>query len=159
MAIRIVREKGDDLLRIKAKEVSRFDHTLVRLIDDMFATMHHYHGIGLAAPQVGISKRIIVVEVDDDKLALVNPVIVEAAGEEADIEGCLSWPGHYGEVVRNTHITVVARTALGEEVKIQADGLLARCLQHEIDHLNGVLFCDIARRLLDQSEMSDGSDE
>ena len=104
MAIRMVRERGDELLGVRAKEVSRFDPTLARLIDDMFATMHHYHGIGLAAPQIGISKRIIVAEVDDVKLALINPEIIEAAGEEVDVEGCLSWPGNFGEVVRKAHI-------------------------------------------------------
>jgi len=159
MAIRIVRKRGDELLGVRAKEVSRFDHTLVRIIDDMYDTMHHYHGIGLAAPQIGISKRIIVAEVDDVKLALVNPEIIAGAGEEVDVEGCLSWPGNFGEVLRKTHIKVRGHTALGEEVEIVAEGLLARCLQHEIDHLNGVLFCDVALRLLDKSERQGLSDE
>jgi len=159
MAIRIVRKRGDELLGVRAKEVSRFDHTLVRIIDDMYDTMHHYHGIGLAAPQIGISKRIIVAEVDDVKLALINPEIIEGAGEEVDVEGCLSWPGNFGEVLRKTHIKVRGQTALGEEVEIVAEGLLARCLQHEIDHLNGVLFCDVALRLLDKSERQGLSDE
>jgi len=159
MAIRGLRERGDDILGVRAKEVSRFDPILARLIDDMFATMHHYHGIGLAAPQVGISKRIIVAEVDDVKMALINPEIIESAGEAIDVEGCLSWPGNYGEVSRKAQIKVKALTAQGEEVEIVAEGLLARCLQHEIDHLNGILFCDLALRLLDKSEMNDERDE
>ncbi|MBT9152344.1 MAG: Peptide deformylase [Firmicutes bacterium] len=150
MAVRLMRERGDEILQNSAKTVTRFDRTLQRLVLDMFETMHHHHGIGLAAPQVGIAKRIIVVEVDEQKLALVNPEIVWASGEGSDVEGCLSWPGNLGEVKRRLSIRVKAQNIHGEVIEVAAEGLLARCLQHEIDHLNGVLFCDIATRMLEK---------
>lgn len=155
LAIRIVREKGDETLRELALLVRRFDSTLERLVEDMFETMYHYNGIGLAAPQIGISKRIIVLDVHDYKLALINPVIVEAEGEEVDVEGCLSVPGVYGEVRRFARIKVKGNNTAGEEVEVAADGLLSRCLQHEIDHLNGVLFVDKVIRFVPKEELED----
>jgi len=150
MAIRLLRKKGDELLQGRARKVTRFDDVLQRLVNDMFDTMYHNNGIGLAAPQIGIAKRILVADVDDQKFALVNPEVIWTEGEETDVEGCLSWPGNFGEVRRHLAIKVRAQNTSGEAVEVVADGLLARCLQHEIDHLNGVLFCDIASRMLDK---------
>lgn len=158
MAIRIVREKGDEALREQARPVRRFDATLERLVEDMFETMYHYNGIGLAAPQIGISKRIIVIDVDDERLALINPAVVEAEGEEVDVEGCLSIPGVYGEVRRFSRIKVKAMNTAGEEVWVAADGLLSRCLQHEIDHLLGVLFVDKVIRYIQKEELLDDAE-
>jgi peptide deformylase len=159
MAIRIVREKGDPVLLDKARQINRFDHTLARLIEDMFETMEYYNGVGLAAPQVGISKRLIVVDTghEGERYAMVNPEIVEAEGEETDVEGCLSVPGVYGEVDRYERVLVRYQDASGEFLEVRASDLLARALQHEIDHLNGVLFVERVTRFIPQEEME--SDE
>lgn len=149
MAIRFLRTEGDQVLRKAAMPVKRFDATLERLINDMAASMYHYEGIGLAAPQIGISKQIVVVDAaDSGLLALVNPVIKTADGEELGLEGCLSVPNTLGEVPRATEVTVTAQDQCGNEIEIVAEGLLARVLQHEIDHLHGVLFIDRAERIL-----------
>ena len=155
MAVRMLREQGDPVLRQKAREVKGVDHVLTRLIEDMFETMYHYNGIGLAAPQIGISKRIIAIEVGQDKVALVNPVVVHQEGEEIDIEGCLSVPGIYGEVSRARSIRVKGLNADGVEQEVQAEGLLARALQHELDHLDGILFVDKVIRFIPKEELQD----
>ncbi|MBT9133317.1 MAG: Peptide deformylase [Firmicutes bacterium] len=147
MAVRIVREHGEDILRERARPVKRFDDVLQRLIEDMFETMYHYHGIGLAAPQIGVPKRVIVMDVDGVKLALVNPEIIASDGEEVDTEGCLSVPGVYGQVKRSAEVVVRGLNPDGTVSELEATALLARCLQHEIDHLDGVLFIDKAIEL------------
>lgn len=149
MAIRFLRTEGDAVLRKPAMVVKRFDATLGRLLDDMAESMYHYEGVGLAAPQIGISKQIVVIDAaESGLLELVNPGIVSSEGEEVDIEGCLSVPNTYGEVMRATTVKVVAQDRFGERIEIEAEGLLARALQHEIDHLYGVLFVDKAIRIL-----------
>lgn len=149
MAIRFLRTEGDAVLRKTALPVKRFDAALGRLLDDMVESMYHYNGIGLAAPQVGISKQIVVVDAaESGLLELINPEIVAADGEEVDNEGCLSVPGTYGEVTRAATVKVVAQSRTGESITIEAEGLLARALQHEIDHLRGVLFIDRATHIL-----------
>mgnify|MGYP001021137189 CR=1 FL=1 len=149
MAIRFMRTEGDEVLRKKAMPVKRFDAALGRILDDMAESMYHYEGVGLAAPQIGISKQIVVVDVaDSGLLELVNPKIVASQGEELDIEGCLSVPFTYGEVIRAASVTVVAQDRCGEAIEVEAEGLFARALQHEIDHLHGVLFIDRATRIL-----------
>jgi len=147
VALRTVREHGDEILRKQARPIKRFDQALQRLIDDMFETMYYSHGIGLAAPQVGVPKRAIVLDVDGVKLALINPEILGSEGEEISTEGCLSVPGVYGEVKRNASIVVRGHNPDGTATEIQATALLARCLQHEIDHLDGILFMDKATQL------------
>jgi len=159
MAIRLLREKGDESLQGRARKVTRFDDSLRRLVKDMFDTMYHHNGIGLAAPQIGIAKRILVADVDDQKMALVNPEIIWTEGEETDVEGCLSWPGNFGEVRRHSAVKVRAQNPSGEVIEMTAEGLLARCLQHEIDHLNGVLFCDIATRMLEEDSSIEPKNE
>ena len=125
MAIHEVITTENPILRQKAKKVHRFDPSIAKLIDDMFETMHVAHGVGLAAPQIAISVRIFVAEYEDRKIAMVNPEIIKAEGEDRGTEGCLSIPGY-----------------IGENIRVRAEGWLARILQHEIDHLDGILFLD-----------------
>ncbi len=132
------------ILRAKAKKVSRFDTSLERLITDMWETMRDAPGVGLAAPQVGESIRVLVAEYEDEAVALVNPEIIKRSeDEELGAEGCLSIPGYVGDgVARALAITVKARDPKGKEVRVKAEGWFARILQHEIDHLDGVLYTD-----------------
>ena len=143
MAILPIRTFGDPVLRTRAAEVGRLTDEHRRLIKDMIDTMRDAPGVGLAAPQVGVLERIFVWEVDDEHGALVDPVIVERSRKmDEDEEGCLSLPGIVFPVVRNAKVTVEALDENGNKVRIQADDLLARVFQHEIDHLDGVLFPD-----------------
>lgn len=132
------------ILRAKAKRVSRFDASLERLIKDMWETMRDAPGVGLAAPQVGESIRVLVAEYEDEAVTLVNPEIIKRSeDEELGTEGCLSIPGYVGDdVARASAITVKGRDAKGKEIRVKADGWFARVLQHEIDHLDGVLYTD-----------------
>jgi peptide deformylase len=132
----------DARLRTKAPRVPKIDSSVQQLIDDMVDTMREAPGIGLAAPQVGVPLRVIVCEVDENLHTLVNPEIVRAEGEQVGDEGCLSIPGYLGEVTRAMKVVVKGRNRNGKEVRIKAEGLLARCLQHEIDHIDGILFPD-----------------
>jgi len=147
MTLRVVRIYGDPALRQKAAPVTEFDDTLRRLVEDMRETMAAYHGIGLAANQVGVLQRVLVVDVplDDEtraRYALVNPTIIERSGSESNEEGCLSIPGIYEDVTRSFGLTVRAFDEHGKEFELRAEGYLARAIQHEVDHLDGVLFID-----------------
>jgi peptide deformylase len=143
MALRKIRNyRKDDILRKKAKEVTKADDRVRLLISDMIDTMYHADGVGLAAPQVGILKRIVVIDVGDGVHALINPEIISQSGEEIDYEGCLSLPGIRGKVKRPAHVVVRALDPDGKETELRADGLLARAVCHETDHLDGVLFID-----------------
>lgn len=147
MSIRAVRLYGDPSLRTKSVEVTRFDESLRALAQDMHETMRAYNGVGLAANQIGVLERILVVDVplDDDTRArytLVNPTIVKRAGSESGEEGCLSIPGIYEDVTRALAVEVRAVDERGQPLEVAGDGYLARALQHEIDHLDGVLFID-----------------
>jgi len=153
MAIRIVREEGDEVLRKKSREVNTIDQRIVTLVEDMADTMYYSEGVGLAAPQVGILKRIVVIDVGDGLLELINPEVIEQSGEECDIEGCLSLPEIVGEVTRPLKVVVKAKNLEGEDITIEGEGLLARALCHEIDHLNGILFIDRAQNILNRSEI------
>jgi len=148
MALRTIRKDGDEVLRKVSKPVDKIDHKIITLLDDMADTMYHADGIGLAAPQVGILKRVIVLDVGDGLIELINPVIVEHQGEQLYMEGCLSVPGYYGEVKRPAKVVVEGLNRKAEKVVIDAEGLLAVALCHEIDHLDGVLFKDKAKELL-----------
>lgn len=145
MTIRKILTMDYPVLRAKAKKVSRFDPWLERLVQDMWETMHEAPGVGLAAPQIGESVRVLVAEYEDHKVALVNPEITKASDdEELGTEGCLSIPGYVGDnVPRALAVTVKARDLKGKEVRVKAEGWWARILQHEIDHLNGVLYIDL----------------
>jgi peptide deformylase (EC 3.5.1.88) len=156
VAVREIVKYPAPSLRLKAKPVQVFDKTLQTLIDDMFETMRDAPGVGLAAPQIGESQRVVVVEYTDDerenarpkKYVLVNPEIVQESEETVtDLEGCLSVPGLAGEVERFEAVTVQAKNRFGKPIKLKASGWLARIFQHEIDHLNGVLYIDRATRV------------
>lgn len=136
------------VLRRKAKPVGKVTKEIAELIDEMTAAMRGSNGIGLAAPQVGVSRRVIVAEVEERLHALVDPVIVKHEGEALDTEGCLSIPGVVGEVPRAARVVVKAKSRRGRGMTVRAQGLLARVLQHEIDHLDGILFLD---RVVDKS--------
>jgi peptide deformylase len=143
VAILDIRVLGDPVLRQATVSVSAITDDIRRLVDDMFATMYHAKGIGLAAPQVGRSERLAVIDVDDDPFVIINPEIVESSSaREKGEEGCLSIPDIYGDVERPRHVTIRALGLDGQSFERDADDLLARCLQHEIDHLDGKLFVD-----------------
>ncbi len=146
MALRTIELWGSEILRRKADPIRQVDDELRTLIDDMFETMYHAEGVGLAAPQIGISQRIIVVDVHDEvtqPFALINPRLVEASTErEKGEEGCLSIPGLTAVVERAARVVVEGLDRDGKFLRVEGTGLLGRCLQHEIDHLDGVLFVD-----------------
>ena len=149
MAIREIREKGDEILYKKCKAVVKFDKKLHILLDDMYETMQSRDGVGLAAPQVGILKRAVVIDIGDGKIELINPEIVEESGEQTGSEGCLSVPGVFGEVTRPNVVTVKAQDRDGKWFKITGKELLARAFCHEIEHLDGKLFLDRVIRFID----------
>jgi peptide deformylase len=144
MGILPIRIAGDPVLREKAKKVKKVDASILKLIDDMIDTMHAAPGVGLAAPQVGVSLRVVVIETPDDGLmALINPEVVKASGERQVMEGCLSVPGYQAEITRSRQVTVKALDRDGKEIRLKAvDTLLAQALEHEIDHINGILYID-----------------
>ena len=140
--IREIVKIGDEVLRKKCHSVEKFDAKLHALLDDMYETMQEANGVGLAAPQIGILRRIVVIDVGEGKIELINPEIVKTSGEQTGEEGCLSCPGQWGEVTRPMKVTVKAQDRFGNEFKMKGTELLARAFCHEIDHLDGVLFVD-----------------
>lgn len=140
MAIREIRKEGDPILNKKCKEVKDFDNKLHILLDDMYETMKKAEGVGLAAPQVGILKRVVVIDIGDGKIELINPQIVEKSGSQYGQEGCLSVPKVFGMVERPNAVTVKAQDRNGNNITIKGEELLARALCHETDHLEGILF-------------------
>ncbi|NFN87604.1 peptide deformylase [Clostridium sporogenes] len=142
MAIRNIRKYGDDLLRKKSRKIEKIDDRILTLLEDMAETMYSADGVGLAAPQVGILKRVVVIDVGEGLIKLINPEIIETEGTETDVEGCLSVPGEQGEVERPYKVKVKALNEKGEEIVLEGEGLLARAFCHEIDHLDGILFVD-----------------
>ena len=144
MAVYKVVLMGDPVLREKAKPVKAINDSILRLLDNLRDTLHEYEGVGLAAPQIGVSKREIVVDNGEEYYELINPEIIREEGLDTAIEGCLSIPQLTGKVKRAARVTVKGLNREGEELSIEADGLLARAFQHEIDHLDGVLFVDRA---------------
>lgn len=154
MSIRIIVKDPDPVLREQAKEVTKFNPNLKKLLKDMADTMYDAEGVGLAAPQIGISKRVIVVDIGDENglIEMVNPVIVEQEGEQLGPEGCLSIPNLNGEVLRSDRIVVKGQNADGEPFTVEASGYLSRAFQHEVDHLNGILFTDLAESIYDISD-------
>lgn len=143
MAVIPIRTIPDPVLRQKTKRVKNIDGSVKKLIEDMRETLPAAHGVGLAAPQVGVSLRIAVINIPDEtELVLINPEVVRRQGERLVDEGCLSIPGYVGEIKRAESVTVKARDQHGKEIRIKADELLAQALEHEIDHLDGVLYID-----------------
>lgn len=142
MAIRNIVKVGDDVLRKVCRTQMTFDEKLWSLLDDMAETMYKAEGVGLAAPQVGILRRICVVDVGEGLIELINPVITEKSGSQKGSEGCLSVPDRFEEVTRPNRVTVRAQNRKGENIEIKAEGFLARAFCHEIDHLDGILYID-----------------
>ncbi|MBR2213759.1 MAG: peptide deformylase [Eubacterium sp.] len=159
MATRNIRELGDDVLRKETKEVKDVNRRTKILIEDMFDTMYEANGVGLAAPQVGILKKIFVVDVGDEDgnkvpYVFINPEILEREGVQVGFEGCLSVPGKSGKVARAEKVKVRAFNQDMEEFEMEAEGFLARAIQHEYDHLNGVVYVDkVEGRLYDNEEL------
>ncbi len=144
MAIRNIRENGDEILRKKSREVEEVNDKIKELIQDMTDTMHKLNGVGLSAVQVGVLKQVVVIDVDDGNgvYVLINPKILKTKGEREVEEGCLSFPNQYAKLKRAEEVTVEALNEKGKKVKIKAKELLAQALQHELEHLEGILFVD-----------------
>ena len=156
MALRNIREIGDPILNQRAKEVREMTPNLHALIEDMVETMRHANGVGLAAPQVGVLKRLVVIECEEGELhVLINPEIVERDGEQAGYEGCLSVPGKTGIVTRPNHVKVKALNENMEPVTVEGEELLARALCHELDHLDGHLYTEMAEELYTNEELEE----
>lgn len=159
MATRTILNESDPTLRKKSRAVENFDERLHELIDDMKETLTEADGAGLAAPQVGVLRRVVIVDDGQRLLELINPELIQVSGEEEGAEGCLSSPGEYGMVCRPTYAKVRAQDRHGKFFETEGEGIVARCFCHEIDHLNGVLFKDLVTRMIDPSEWEDDDDE
>lgn len=149
MAIRNIRKLGDDILRKKCRKVDKIDDRMLTLLDDMAETMRLADGVGLAAPQVGVLKRAVVIDVGDGLIELINPEIIKTEGAITSAEGCLSVPGKWGTVTRPEKVTVHATARDGSEFDIVGEGMLAKALCHEIDHLDGIMFVDKVEEYLE----------
>ena len=155
MAIRNIRVDDDPILRKKSREVTEFNDRLFDLLDDMKETMYHSGGVGLAGPQVGVLKRVVVMDVSEDRndfIELINPEIIEKSGSQTGNEGCLSFPGVWGEVERPMYVKVKASDRNGKEFVIEGEELLARAICHECDHLDGVVFTSHVIKFVDLDE-------
>jgi peptide deformylase len=160
MAIREVRTIGDEVLGKISKPVKEVNERTLQIIEDMFETMYETGGVGIAAPQVGILKRIVCMDVGDGKQYLmINPEIIELSGEQTGMEGCLSVPGKRGQVTRANYAKVKAFNENMEEIIIEGEGLLARCIQHECDHLDGILYVTKVEGELVDKEVEEDEDE
>ena len=161
MALRNILKSGEPRLRKQSREVTDYNERLHQLLDDMRETLLDAGGVGLAAPQVGVLRDVVLVmdtnreglTEEEQIIELINPVIVETSGEQTGAEGCLSVPGEYGIVTRPENVTVRAFDRTGKEFTVSGTGLTARCFCHEIDHLKGILFTDLAERMLDPEEL------
>ncbi len=145
MAIRIIREEGDEILKKKSREVEKIDNKILELIQDMIETMHKFNGVGLAAVQVGVLKRIVVIDIYEEGVKpyiLINPEIIKTKGEQTVEEGCLSFPNKFAKVIRPKEVVARALNEKGEKIEIKAKDLLAQAICHEVDHLNGEVFID-----------------
>jgi peptide deformylase len=149
MAIKIIVKDPDPVLREKCKPVTKINSNIHKLLNDMADTMYDAEGVGLAAPQIGILKRVIVMDVGDEKglIELINPEVIETEGEQFGPEGCLSIPGMNGDVRRAQRVVVKGLDRNGHEIVVEGTELLARCILHEVDHLNGVLYTDLADKV------------
>ena len=158
MGIRKILTVKDPALHKVCKPVEKFDAKLHKLLDDMAETLEEANGVGLAAPQIGILRRIVIVDTGEEILELVNPTMVETSGEQEGAEGCLSVPGKYGIVKRPYYATVRAQDRFGEWYEVQGEELIARCFCHELDHLDGIVYTEKMERFLTEEELA-GDDE
>ncbi|WBW94780.1 peptide deformylase [Oceanirhabdus sp. W0125-5] len=142
MAIRQIRTKGDEVLRKKSRVIEEINDRLLILIEDMLDTMYEAEGVGLAAPQVGILKRVVVIDIGEGPIVLINPEIIESRGSYIDVEGCLSIPNEQGYVERPEYVKVKALNERGESIIVEGEDFLAKAICHELDHLDGVLYID-----------------
>jgi len=158
MAIRNIVKEGDDVLAKKARPVTEFNERLHTLLDDMADTMYESGGVGLAGNQVGTLRRVVVIDIGEGLIELVNPEIIKAEGEQETVEGCLSCPGEYGITRRPKYVVVKAQDRFGEEFTIEGEDLLAKAFCHEIDHLEGIIYKQVALRMIDPSEIETDED-
>ena len=153
MAKRQIVKEGDPILRKKCRPVEKFDDRLAILLDDMAETMYSANGVGLAGPQVGMLRRVVVIDTGDHLYELVNPRIVERDGEQEGLEGCLSIPGAWGIVKRPNHVRIQAQDRYGQPFEVEGEGFTARAFCHELDHLDGILYDELAERMLTAEEV------
>ena len=159
MALRTILTEGEDTLYRKSREVVKFDERLHTLLDDMAETMNQANGVGLAAPQVGILRRVVVVHTGEEVLEIINPEILETSGEQDGLEGCLSIPGRYGLVKRPMKVKIRAQDRNGEWYEAEGEGLIARAFCQEIEHLDGILYNKRAYKMLTQQELEEYYEE
>ncbi|MBS8263409.1 peptide deformylase [Mesobacillus boroniphilus] len=161
MAVRKIVTYPADILEQECEKVTVFDKKLAKLLDDMYDTMIEFDGVGLAAPQIDIKKQIAIVDIDDEHgtIELINPVILETRGEQTGPEGCLSFPGLYGEVTRPNYVKVKAQNRKGKSYELEAEEFLARAILHEIDHLHGVLFTTKVTRYIEEADLEELNQE
>jgi len=155
MAIKEVVKAPAKVLSSKTKEVEVIDETIIELLDDLYDTMVEHDGVGIAAPQINVNLRIAIVELGEDILEMINPVVLETRGEAEDVEGCLSFPELFGLVKRPTYVKIEAADREGRIYELEAEDFEARCILHEIDHLDGVLFDSKMTRVLTQEELDE----
>lgn len=155
MAIKEVVKAPAKVLSSKTKEVDVIDETIIELLDDMYDTMVEHDGVGIAAPQINVGLRVAIVELGEDILEMINPVVLETRGEAEDVEGCLSFPELFGLVKRPTYVKIEAADREGRIYELEAEDFEARCILHEIDHLDGVLFDSKMTRVLTQEELDE----
>ena len=161
MAKRIIAKDGDDSLRKRCKDVTVFDDKLWTMLDDMYETMKDANGVGLAAPQISVLRRVVVIDVGDEhgKIELINPVITSMKGKQHELEGCLSVPGLWGYGDRPAKVKVSAQDRNGNWFEYEGEGLTARCICHELEHLDGHLFTEKCERMLTEEELSGAGNE
>ena len=155
MAILNILKEGDETLRKKCRKVDEITPRILTLLDDMHDTLEKAQGVGLAAPQVGILRRIVIVEIDDKRYEMINPEIIETKGKQDEIEACLSVPEKYGLVRRPAKVKVRATDRNGNVYEVEGEGLMARCFCHELDHLDGILYIDKAKEMYDPDDIED----
>lgn len=155
MAIKEVVKAPAKVLSSKTKEVEVIDEKIIELLDDLYDTMVEYDGVGIAAPQIDVDLRVAIVELGEDILEMINPVVLETRGEAEDVEGCLSFPDLFGMVKRPTYVKIEAADREGRIYELEAEEFEARCILHEIDHLDGVLFDSKMTRVLTQEELDE----
>lgn len=161
MAVRKIVNYPAEILEQECEMVTVFDKKLAKLLDDMYDTMIEFDGVGLAAPQIDINKQIAIVDIGDEHgtIELINPEIIETSGQQTGPEGCLSFPGLYGQVTRPNYVKVKAKNRKGKSFEIEAEEFLARAILHEIDHLHGVLFTSKVTRYLEEAELEELNQE
>jgi peptide deformylase len=161
LAVRKIVTYPAEILEQECEKVTVFDKKLAKLLDDMYDTMIEFDGVGLAAPQIDIKKQIAIVDIDDEHgtIEMINPVVLETSGEQTGPEGCLSFPGLYGEVTRPNYVKVKAQNRKGKTFEVEAEEFLARAILHEIDHLHGVLFTTKVSKYMEEADLEELNQE